>query len=178
MIRKLKNNIVLFSSIVVMIVVLLLVYILVNNNKKNMTKVYKNDYYSFVYDTTWKVKDNKDIIVLNHNNKNSKITITRKELDTYLIDVSLEDMISDIIYEVEKQNEDYKLINKQYNEKYNRYELLYENDTEECLVYILKKDNVLVFMYYNSLLKYFDITLDAFDSLSNDIYIVNGERLD
>ncbi len=178
MIRKLKNNIVFFTSIIVMIIVLLLVYIIVNNTKKNTTKVFKNDYYSFTYDTTWKVNDKKSIIKLTHNNDNSKITITRKELDTYLIDVSLEDMISDVIYEVEKQNKDYKLINKQYNEQYNRYELLYEKDTEECLVYIVKKDNYLVFMYYNSLLKYFDITLDGFDSLSNSINIISGERLD
>ena len=178
MIGKLKNNIILITSIIVMIIVLLLVYFLINNNKKTDTKIFKNDYYSFTYDTTWELTDNKKEVILNHNNKKSTITITHKELDTYLIDIELKDMISDVIYEVEKQNKDYKLLNKQYNEKYDRYELLYEKNKEQSLVYIIKQDNMLVFLYYNSLSETFDITLDGFDTISNTLKIKSGERID
>ncbi len=177
MIKKLKDNVILFASIIVMILVLLLIYFLVNN-KKNYIKDFKNDYYTFNYDTTWKLNNKNKKIILNHNNENSKITITCKELDTYLIDTKLKDMISDIIYEIEKQNEDFKLLNKQYNEQYDRYELLYEKDKEQSLVYIIKQDNMLVFLYYNSLSKYFDITLDGLDTVSNSLKIKSGERLD
>ena len=177
MIRKLKNNIILYMSIIVVILVLILLYLLITNREDNTVK-FKNDYYSFTYDTTWELTDKKKQVILKHNNKKSIITITCKELNTYLIDANLKDMISDVIYEVEKQNKDYKLLNKQYNEKYDRYELLYENGEEQSLVHITKKDNLLVFSYYNSLSKYFDITLDGFDTVSNTLIIKSGERLD
>ncbi len=177
MIRKLKNNTVLFTSILVMVLILILVYVLINN-KNNSIKEFSNDYYKFKYDTTWNVKDNNKEVILTHKKTKGKINISYKELDTYLIDVELKDMISDVIYEVEKQNKDYKLLNKLYNEKYNRYELLYEGDNKQCLIYIIKQDNMLVFIYYNNLSKYFDITLDGFDTVSNTLKIFSGERLD
>ena len=71
-----------------------------------------------------------------------------------------------------------KHIEKIINETFDIIDKLYEKNQEQSLVYIIKQDNMLVFLYYNSLSKYYDITLDGFDTISNTLKIKSGERID
>ena len=174
---KIKNKLLLFWTIIIIVLLLSLIAIyIVVSSKKNSVKEYKKDYYSFKYDTTWKIKDNKNSTILTHKSNNGKIVISYKVLDTYLIDIDLKNIISDIIYEVEKQNKDYTLINKNSNED-GSYNLLYEKEKEECLVHIYKQDNIILFVYYNNSSKYFDITMDSFEEVLNSIKVYSGEKM-
>ncbi len=172
---KFKNKSLYIVGIAVLVLVLILTYF-ITKNKGNIIKKYKNDYYSFKYDSTWNIHENKNSTILSHKKTGGKITITYKELDTYLIDVDLKDIISDVIYEVEKQNKGFKLINKSNNEN-GSFELLYEKDDEESLVYIYKQDNVLLFIYYNTDSKYFDITMESYDLIVSNLKVYSGEKL-
>ncbi len=172
---KFKNKMVCITSIIVLILVLVLIYFITSNIRKDI-KEYKNNYYSFKYDSTWKINKKGNITSLINKRSKGKITITYKELDTYLIDVDIKDIISDITYEVEKQNKGYNLVNRSINDN-GSYEFLYEKDKEECLVYIYKQDNILLFVYYNTKSKYFDITLDSLETIINSIKVYSGEKM-
>ena len=170
---KFKDRLLLITSIVVFIIVCIMIFFF-NNGNLNIKK-FKNNYYSFKYDSAWKLKNNKEEVILTHQKSKGKITITYKLLDTYIIDLKIKDILNDLNYEIEKQNKDYKLINREYNEEDDSYKLLYEKDKEECLVNIFKKDNVLLIVYYNSSTKYFDITMDSLDIILNTLVIYSGE---
>lgn len=170
---KFKDKLLLITGIIVFILVCIMIFFF-NSGSLNIKK-YKNNYYSFKYDSAWKLKKNKEEIVLTHKKSKGKITVTYKLLDTYLIDLKIKDILNDLNYEIEKQNKDYKLINREYNDKDDSYKLLYEKDNEECLVNIFKKDNVLLIVYYNSNTKYFDITMDSLDIILDTLVIYSGE---
>ena len=172
---KLKNKSLYIIGIIVLIIVLVITYFVTRGGIKTV-KEYKNDHYSFKYDSTWELSEKKDSTYLLHKTSKGKINVTYKVLDTYLIDVNLKDIISDIIYEVEKQNKGYELINKSSNDN-GSYELLYEKDNEESLVYIYKQDNILLFVYYNTDNKYFDITMDTYDLIINNLKVFSGEKM-
>ena len=172
---RLKNKSLYYIGIVVLILVLIITYFITSRSTKTI-KDYKNEYYSFKYDSTWDISVEKDATYLIHKVSKGKIYVTYKKLDTYLIDVKLKEIISDVIYEVEKQNKGYELINKSTNDN-GSYELLYEKDNEECLVYIYKQDNILLFVYYNTNNKYFDITMDGYELIVDNLKIYSGEKM-
>lgn len=172
---KFKNKSLYIVGIIVLVLILIITYFITKSGNY-VIKNYKNNYYSFKYDSTWNIYDKNKSTYLFHKRSNSKINISYKVLDTYLIDVKLKDIISDIIYEIEKQNKDYKLINKQYKDN-KSYELLYEKDEEECLVYIYKQDNIIVFVYYNADSKYFDLTMDSYDLIIDSLKVYSGEKI-
>ena len=67
---KIKNKLLLFWTIIIIVLLLSLIAIyIVVSSKKNSVKEYKKDYYSFKYDTTWKIKDNKNSTVLTRKTK-------------------------------------------------------------------------------------------------------------
>ena len=174
---KLKNKMLyLWGSVILfLLLILILTYFIVKGNKVGIN-TYKNDYYTFRYDSTWKLSNKKDTTYLTHKSSKGEISITYKKLDTYLIDVDLKDIISDITYEIEKQNKGYKLINRSNNEN-GSYELLYEKDNEESLVYIYKQDNIILFIYYNTSNTYFDITMESYEIVKNSIKVYSGEKM-
>ena len=169
-----KSNLVpiLILALVLVVLIIFLVHVLGVKEKK-----YKNDYYSFTYNTTWKLEEDDKDTILTHKKSKGKITVTYKVLDTYLIDVRLKDIISDLIYDIEQQNKGYKLINKELNQETGNYKLLYEKDDEQCLINIIKKDTVIVFVYYNTQNKYFDITMDNLDTIIDSLKIYSGEKI-
>ena len=138
-------------------------------------KEYSNDSYSIKYDTTWKVTDKKELS-LEHRKSKSTFNIVVKELESNYYDTKLKDIIKDIIYDVESQNEEFKLINIEENisDKYEGFSYLYEKGNEQVLVNIYKKDNKLILAYYSASNEYFDIVLDSVDNMFNSLEIKSG----
>ena len=87
---------------------------------------------------------------------------------------SLDDLIDDIAFSIEEQNEGYKLINRTsgFNKKYDSYSYLYEKGDKQVAVDILKKDAKLIIAYYEADSKYFDIVLVSADEIFNSLEFV------
>lgn len=138
---------------------------------------YKNDLFSIKYDTTWRVKSSKNELSLVHKKSNAVFRVQAKKIDDRYMDTKLADIIDEVLFSIESQNTDYKLINKIYNaeDKYENYSYLYENEMNQVLVSVYKKDNKLVIAYYEAQSEYFDIVLDSVDMMLDSITIVLGE---
>ena len=166
--KKVKKiiAIVLLLAIFITIVVILC--------SKVRVKTYSNANFIVNYDTTWKVKNNKDELYLIHKKTKSEIRIQCKILDSNYIDTSLDDLIDDIAYSIEEQNEGYKLINRSSNisDKYDSYSYLYEKGNKQVAVNIYKKDAKLIIAYYEADSDYFDIVLVSADEIFNSIEFV------
>ena len=84
---------------------------------------------------------------------------------------SIDDLIDEIIYNIDKQNKNYKLISKQEDiftdYQYRGYKMLYEVDNLQTMVATYKKSDKLIMISYESVNDYFDILLD---SVHNIIY--------
>jgi hypothetical protein len=131
------------------------------------------------YDSTWKVVDNNNKLVLKHKVSDSVLSIQSKRLERNYIDISLKDIISDVIYSIEEQNKDYVLISMRSNtsDKYEAYSYLYENKTDQVLVRIFKKDAMLIIAYYEANSDYYDIVLDSVDAIFDSMEIISGEKV-
>ncbi len=171
---KSKWKVLLFVA--VLLIILVIVYF-VFRNVSFAKQEFVGTYYKVQYDNTWKSKAKDNNLTLEHKKSKGTINIYYKELDSELIDVNLEDIISDIISSLNVQNKDYKMISKVHNnEKYDSYQLIYENDDEQSLVSIFKQDNIIVFIVYNNSTEYFDIVIDSAQSIIDSLEIYSGER--
>ncbi len=166
--KKVKIAIVL---VLLIAIVLMICWILFSRVK---IKEYSNSNFRVKYDTTWKVKDSKDELYLVHKKTNSELRIQCKVLESNYIDTSLDDIIDDVIYSIEKQNEGYDLINRSSgsNNKFESYSYLYEQEDKQVAVEIYKKDAKLIIIYYEAESKYFDIVLPSADDIMNSIEFV------
>lgn len=150
-------------SLIVLIVIVVSTLIVI---KKNVDLVeYKNNLYSIKYDSTWKKSEKSDKeFKLIHKRSKATLDIKVKEIDDSYIDTDLDELIDDIVYGIKKQNNEYKLLSKDKLDN-NSYSYMFENDNNNVLVNIYKKDNNIVFIYYEAEFKYFDIVLDSVDSI-------------
>ena len=69
---------------------------------------YKNEFFTIKYDSTWRVKSNKGELYLIHKKSNGVFRIQGKKLEERYIDTKLEDIIDEVLYSIESQNEGYK----------------------------------------------------------------------
>lgn len=159
--------------VIVLCLAILLSIVLIFSTKVRI-KTYSNSNFRVSYDTTWKVKNNKDELFLVHKKTKSEIRIQCKVLDSNYMGTSLADLIDDIAFSIEEQNEGYKLINRESltNDKYESYAYLYEKGDKQVAVNIYKKDAKLIIAYYEADSKYFDIVLVSADEIFNSIEFV------
>lgn len=124
------------------------------------------------YDNSWKRSATEEF-KLKHKKTGSILKIQSKVLEEKYVDTDLDEIVDDIIYSVEKQNEDYKLINmsKTDNKKYENYSYLYEKKKKQVLVSIYKKNNKIVIAYYQADSQIYDIVLDSVDTILNSLEI-------
>lgn len=144
---------------------------------KNKIKTYDNKTYSLKYDKSWSLiaKENGKI-VLKHG-KEAKLNIeiiSLKDETTYL---SIDDLIDETVYNIEKQNKSYKLISKKETvvskDEFKGYKLLYENEDHQVQTTLYKKSDKLIVFNYEADSNYFDILLD---SVKNIIYNFNTKE--
>ena len=171
-----KNKWKILVFVLVLLVLSLVIYF-VARRVSFSKKEYKGTYYKVVYDDSWKSKVSDGNLTLTHKKSKGTIEFHYKLLDNNLIDTNLEDIISDILTSLNEQNKDFKMISKVYNnEKYDSFQVLYEDDKDQCMINIYKQDNVLIIISYNNSNDYFDIVLDSVDSILDSIEIYSGER--
>ena len=124
------------------------------------------------YDNSWQRSATEEF-KLKHKKTGSVLKIQSKILEDNYVDTELEEIIDDIIYSVEQQNKDYKLINfsKLENNEYEGYSYLYEKKMKQVLVNVYKKNNKIVIAYYQADSKVYDIVLDSVDTILNSLEI-------
>lgn len=131
------------------------------------------------YDTTWKVIEKENRLKLEHKKSKAVLSIQCKDLEKNYLDVNLSDIINDIMYEIEEQNKDYKLINMfdSPSDKYQSYSYLYEDESNQVLVNVYKKDTKVIIAYYEATNEYYDIVLDSVDTILDSLIIISGEKV-
>lgn len=139
------------------------------------TKKYENNYLSFEYDSTWKViKDDKTTVSLTHNTK-SFVDIKITNLTSNNINKSIDNIVDEVKYDIEKQNSRFKLINEEpcflTNYMYEGYKMLYETKESQSLVVSFKTDNNLIVVNYTAYNDYFDILLDSFQLTLGSLHL-------
>lgn len=132
----------------------------------------KDGVFNVKYDSTWKLV-NKGEFTLKHKKTGSIISIQSKILEDNYVDTELKYLIQDIMYSIEEQNKDYKLINisDDVDSKYEAYSYLYEKDMEQVLVNVYKKGNKLIIAYYQADSEVYDIVLDSVDTILDSLVI-------
>lgn len=153
----------------------LLVFLLLTQEIK--IQEYKTEDYKISYDSTWKIK-NKENLMLEHKKSGSTLSFQCKNLESYLINTNLKDLLPEITASIEEQNEGFSLISidKNISEEYQSYAYLYEKGEEQALVNIYKKDTKLLVVYYVSTSSYYDIVLDSVDSILDSLEIFDVEK--
>lgn len=165
--------------LLIMVISLLLVFG-ISYSLNGKIKEFKNDDFKLSYDSTWKITDKSKGLKLSHRKTDSIISIQCKILDNNYMDTKLSDIINDVMYSIESQNGDYKLINRlnSPSDEYESYSYLYENNDSQSLVNVYKKDNKLIMIYYYAQSEYFDIVLDSVDNILSSIEIITGELIE
>lgn len=164
-----KYKLIIIIALIIVIIGTTLIFTL---NGKNMSMyAFDNNYYDFNYDKTWQVKDKSDLSVSLNNKDKASLNIELINIDDEYKYSDLSDIIDDLLYTINSQNSDYKLISKKEDKvtklEYSGYKLLYENDESQAMITILKSGDKVVVFNYEALNKYFDILLD---SVQNIIY--------
>lgn len=165
--------------LIMIIILSLIITFGITFSLKGQVHEYGNSDFKIKYDNTWKMEETDKGVLLVHKKSNSKVKIQCKVLETKYIDTKLNDIISDIMASVEKQNNSFKLISKldSFNSDYESYAYLYEYGMEQALVSVFKKDNKLVIAYFHSNSEYYDIVLDSVENILNSLEIVSGEKV-
>ena len=164
-----KYKLVIIIALIIVIIGTTLIFTL--NGKNIDMYAFNNNYYDFNYDKTWQVKDKSDLSVSLNNKDKASLNIELINIDDEYKYSDLSDIIDDLLYTINSQNSNYKLISKKEDKvtklEYSGYKLLYENDESQAMITILKSGDKVVVFNYEALNKYFDILLD---SVQNIIY--------
>lgn len=164
-----KYKLVIIIALIIVIIGTTLIFTL---NSKNISMyAFDNNYYDFNYDKTWQIKDKSDLSISLNNKDKASLNIELINIDDEYKYSDLTDIIDDLLYTINSQNSNYKLISKKEDKvtklEYSGYKLLYENDESQAMITILKNGDKVVVFNYEALNKYFDILLD---SVQNIIY--------
>ena len=166
--KKYKVAIISALTIILIGVVILLIFIYFYGKSSLNTIEEKN--YAFEYDGSWKVdKKTESLITMKHKSSGSLLKIELVTLDSENKYFSIDDLIDEVIYNIEKQNTNYKLLSKQEEiftkYQFNGYKMLYETDTSQTMVSTFKKSDKLIIISYEAKNDYFDILLDSVHSI-------------
>lgn len=164
---KKSKNFILIIIILIIIGVLIYKYI-----SKSQIKEISNNNYSFQYDNTWNMtkKDELEAILI-HKKSKSKLEIRIKELKDEMQYKTIEEIFDSLLYNIQKQNDNYKLIYQERSKitinEIDGYKILLETNENQAAINLFKRGNKLVIFIYEASYGYFDILLD---SVNNIIY--------
>ena len=129
---------------------------------------FQNDYYLVSYDSSWHItkKDN-NLLELSHGK--GTLTFNILELTDNKVYYDIDSLIDDIKYDIEKNNNSYKLLSKDkvYITKnhFIGYTYLYENKNNNVKVSIYKDSKYIVIVSYEANKDYYDLLLDSANSI-------------
>ncbi len=179
--KKILNNkkFIISLILVITIIIVLLAYLLIFNDTTIKESSIKNDYYAVAYDTTWKVKESSNTRLLLEHSTSSSLDINIISLDNDSANSDIDLLIEDVIYSIEKQNRDYKLLSSKKvtitNNDYEAYKYLYENNDMQSMIIIGKVAEKLFIINYCASDEYFDILLDSSQAIINSFKLLNKE---
>lgn len=149
--------------------------------KNNIMKEINEKKYSLKYDNTWKIKEKEESYITLKHNSGSEITFEINKLENDYKYLAIEDFIDDLMYSIQLQNENYKLLSSQdyklTNNQISSYKLLYENGNNQIMVVLYKLNDELVMISYEASKDYFDILLDSVNNMINK-FNINEEQFD
>lgn len=149
--------------------------------KNNIIKEINEKKYSLKYDDTWKIKEKEENRITLKHNSGSEITFEINKLENDYKYLAIEDFIDDLMYSIQLQNENYKLLSSQdyklTNNQISSYKLLYENGNNQIMVVLYKLNDELVMISYEASKDYFDILLDSVNNMINK-FNINEEQFD
>lgn len=168
-------------GLLIILIVAIIVLIVINKNDKIKIKEFKNNIYTIKYDNSWSInKSNEKDLLLKHSN-NGIITINVEELEEPYKYETLNTLIDDIVFGIEKQNKDYLLLGQEKlkltKKELDGYKLLYEKGDKQVLVIIIKQSDKLITYIYEADYEYFDILLDSAQSILYN-FELNNEKID
>ena len=140
-------------------------------DKKINTKTFENNYYTFNYDTKWSITNKSNLMVKLKNDDKATLNVEIVQMDDEYKYSNISDFIDDILYDINDQNKEYKLISQKDSKitksSYDGYKFLYESDSSQVMITIAKTGDKVIIFNYEAKNKYFDILLD---SVQNIIY--------
>lgn len=179
MIKKIFNILkkyksILIPALIIILIGIIVLFIILNSINNSSLKTVDKESYSFKYDKSWKIKEaEEDTITLKHNS-DSEIEIQIIKLNSEYEYFSIDELIDEILYNIENENAEYKLLSKKTDTitkyQFKGYKMLYENKDNQVMVTTFKKSDKLVIINYKAKIEYFDILLD---SVHNIIYNFN-----
>lgn len=177
-----RNKILVLIIFIILLVAIIGAIYLVGNNQSSKIQEISNDNYSFKYDKTWKIKEREETTIkLLHKKSNSELNIIIKEIENEMQYKTIDEIFSNIFYNIQEQNKEYKLVNKedlimpQNNLK--GYKLLFENSNQQVEIYIYKQGNKIVTMTYEATYDYFDLVLDSANYIMES-FILNEQKFE
>lgn len=169
------------KKLIILIIVCVLLTIGISYSVRVTMQEYCNNDFTVSYDSTWKSEKNSNSngLYLKHKKSDAVLNIQCKVLSDSYIDAKLSDIVDDIVYSIEEQNNHPKLISRLEisNQKYESYSYLYEEDKEQILVNIYKKDSKVIIAFYNANSEYYDIVLDSVDNILDSLEIKTGIKV-
>lgn len=179
--KDFKQYKVLMISVVIVVFLGLVCFMIINMFFKNgsIVKDVNKKNYSFQYNKSWNVvKLGDNDVILKHNN-DGKIIIQFSDIINKYDYLTIDEIIDETLYSIEKQNLNYKLLYKDNvtftKDKYRGYKLLFENKNNQLMVVLFKKGNKLIMVSYEANNNYFDILLDSVNSIIYSLDIKNEE---
>ena len=157
-------------AIIIALIILVTIGIVYVATKRPTIKKLDSDKYKISYDSTWKLKKNKDEIIFKHGS-GSTVSIKTIDLDEENKYLSIDELIDEIIYSLKEQNPDYNYISEEKDlltkYEFEGYKLLFEDKENQALANIYRKGNKIVIIIFEASNDYFDILLD---SVNNIVY--------
>lgn len=174
-----ENKISIISCLVLLVLGSLIITIVMTNSNKDIIKEYQNTEYILKYDRTWKLKEKEEnSIRLTHKN-NGEINIKIVPLEGQDIYSTSEELIDELLYDIGKQNDSYKLLTKEKDIvtklEYEGYKALYETKDKQALLVIAKKTDKLLIVTYEASIETFDILLDSVQNIIYEFEMLEGK---
>ena len=165
----LKQSYLFIISTSIFVFVGVIILIITTNLSLITEKQVNTDNYSFTYDSTWSIRQKKDDLIVLRHKKGPVLRIQITDMnEDYRYD-NLSSSIDNILYNIEKENSNITLTNKESLKINNNdsYKVLYKNNklSQSTLLTIIKESNKLIICDFTSKEKYFDLLLDS----QNDI---------
>lgn len=153
---------------------------IINVNHKIKIKKFQNDYYNVRYDSTWKLKDSKDEVLLT--GKESMISIQSLPLEEEYRYLSIDELNVMVEKSLARDNPNYQLIAREKDKitkyQYDGVKLLYEDKKgkKQSLVESFKMNNHLIIIHYSATTDYFDIKLDSVKEIVYQLRILDNNK--
>lgn len=164
-----KNKKILVTILIILITITVGIIIFLSVNKSKIQNITKNNYF-VQYDNSWKVvKEDEKEFELHHKKSNSILNIKINDLNEEYQYKTIDEILDNLLYNIQEQNKDYKLIYKE-NAKLTKnnmegYTILFENETKQTEISFYKQGDEIVVLTFEASFEYFDILIDSANSI-------------